>query len=254
MGDKVIIQSRKNDAVRHLKKLGESTAYRKEQNEFLIEGTKLLKEALQNGLAVKEILYCGERPEFIPPELEAKEAERNIIEFVSSQKTPQNVVCSAEIPKTRGEPELSGAIILENMQDPGNVGTILRTANALGVGEVILIGSCADLWSPKTVRASMGAVFREKCFNLSLDDLKELKNKKKVKVFGAALSEKSADIRSASLSFAAVSIGNEGSGLSDRLLELCDGQIIIPMQPECESLNAAAAAAVVMWEMSRDRL
>lgn len=254
MGDRVIIQSRKNETVRHLKKLGESGSYRKECNELLLEGTKLLKEALQNGLELKEVIYSGERPDFLPQDIEAKEADRDIVEYISSQKTPQNVISSALIPKAKGEPSLESAVILENIQDPGNVGTMLRTANALGIREVILIGACADLWSPKTVRASMGAVFREKTYRLTIDELRELKSNKNVSVFGAALSERSEDIRKVDLSNAAICIGNEGSGLSKELLAVCDGQIIIPMQPDCESLNAAAAAAVIMWETARDRL
>lgn len=254
MGDKVIITSRKNETVHNMKKLGESSAYRAERGEFMLEGAKLLIDAVANGAEIREVLYCGERPEDIPEGVAAQEVSRDIIEYISAQKTPQNVVFSAAIPKAEGQPQLSGAVILENIQDPGNVGTMLRTANAFGIREAILVGACADLWNPKTVRASMGAVFRERTFRLSLEELRELKKKEKVTVYGAALGEDSSDIRSAKLIDSAVAIGNEGKGLSAELLELCDKRLIIPMAPECESLNAAAAAAVFMWEMAKDNL
>ena len=237
-----------------MKRLGESSAYRAERGEFMLEGAKLLTDAAANGAEIREILYCGDRPQGAFGNAAMQEVSRDIIEYVSVQKTPQDVVFRAAIPARKGEPELSGAVILENIQDPGNVGTMLRTANAFGIKEVILVGACADLWNPKTVRASMGAVFREKTFRLSLEELTELKKNNGVTLYGAALGEDSSDIRSTKLTGSAVCIGNEGRGLSGELLELCDKSLIIPMAPECESLNAAAAATVFMWEMAKDIL
>ena len=114
------------------------------------------------------------------------------------------------------------------------------------------MGECADLYNPKTVRATMGAIFRQRVAELTLEELRELS--KVTPVYGAALRKDAVDIRKLDLSGAAVAIGNEGSGLSEELLELCAGTVIIPMSPRCESLNAAVAASVAMWEMSRDRL
>lgn len=146
---------------------------------------------------------------------------------------------------------ITNAVVLENLQDPGNVGTVIRTANAFGIDAVILVGDCADLYNPKTVRASMGAIFRQRVIRLNVSELKALCLNEKLALYGAALSDTAQDIGEVSLLNAAVAIGSEGRGLSEDFLKLCDGQIIIPMKPCAESLNAAIAAAVVMWEMSK---
>ena len=137
------------------------------------------------------------------------------------------------------------------MQDPGNVGTVIRTANALGMDAVVLTGACADFYSPKTVRAAMGALFRQPVLTCSMDELMQLLHAHGLKLYGAALTDAAQDLRRVPLSPAAVAIGSEGRGLSAQLLAQCDGQIIIPMQPGAESLNAAVAASVVMWEIAR---
>ena len=116
---------------------------------------------------------------------------------------------------------------------------------------VVLAGACADLYSPKTVRAAMGALFRQPVLTCTQDELVQLLNANGLKLYGAALTDAAQDLRRVPLSPAAVAIGSEGRGLSAQLLAQCDGQIIIPMQPGAESLNAAVAAAVVMWEIAR---
>jgi len=130
-------------------------------------------------------------------------------------------------------------------------GTILRTANALSMDSVILTGDCADVYNPKTVRASMGAVFRQRVFTMTRKEMRAYLSSKGMKLYGAALSDKSRDIRLVELEGCAVAIGSEGKGLSKEFLELCDGEIIIPMNEQCESLNAGVAAAIVMWELCR---
>ena len=151
-----------------------------------------------------------------------------------------------------GKPgRLDNAIVLENVQDPGNVGTVIRTANALNIGTVILTGACADLYQPKTVRATMGAFFRQNVIRLEREYLSDFLHDQGLPLYGAALSDKACDLRGLSLKHAAVAIGSEGQGLSEELLRLCDGELIIPMNPDSESLNAAVAASIVMWEMAR---
>lgn len=142
-------------------------------------------------------------------------------------------------------------IVIENLQDPGNVGTVIRTANAFDIDAVIMVGACADLYNPKTVRASMGAIFRQRVMHMSIEQLNEYTQRFCLPLFGAALSDKAADIRNAELHRSAVAIGSEGRGLSRELLSICGGELIIPMNPHSESLNAAVAASLVMWEMSR---
>jgi TrmH family RNA methyltransferase len=160
-------------------------------------------------------------------------------------------VFTVKIPQQSRDERIMRAIVIENLQDPGNVGTIIRSANAFDIDAVIMVGACADLYNPKTVRASMGAIFRQRVLRMSIDELDEFTRRQCLPLFGAALSDKAADIRNAELHRSAVAIGSEGRGLSRELLDICGGELIIPMNPHSESLNAAIAASVIMWEMSR---
>ena len=242
------ITSRKNERVAHFKKLAASSGYRRERGEYLCDSPKLLDEAVKHGAEIREVMYTDGVRGDLPEVARAYRVTREVMEAVSPMRTPQGVVFTVAMGDSAPCRDMAGALIIENLQDPGNVGTILRTANAFGVPAVLLAGDCADIYNPKTVRASMGAVFRQKVTSLSYEDLAVMAER--TPLYGAALREDAVDIRSADLTSAAVAIGNEGSGLSDRLLSLCRGTVIIPMRRECESLNAAAAAAVVMWEMS----
>ena len=150
-----------------------------------------------------------------------------------------------------GSADFDRAILLENVQDPGNVGTVIRTAAAMGIKTVILSGSCADVYSPKTARATMGAIFSEHILRLSAQDAARLCREKGLRLYGAALSQRARDIRELELAGSVVAIGSEGRGLSQELLGLCDGELIIPMAQGSESLNAAVAASIVLWEMAR---
>ncbi len=232
-----------------MKKLGADRAYRHLCGEFICDGTKLLKEALDHGAEITAVLTSGELPAGLLSSTEVFEVPGELLDHVSPLKTSQDVVFSCRFPTGNSTSSGDGIIILERIQDPGNVGTVIRTANAFGIGTVILTGGCADLFNPKTVRATMGAVFRQNVSETGIDGIKELKEKG-LRILGAALGNGCRDLREVSLRDAAVAIGSEGSGLSADMLSLCDERIVIPMSPECESLNAAAAAAVIMWEMS----
>ncbi|MGM9522126.1 MAG: TrmH family RNA methyltransferase [Oscillospiraceae bacterium] len=235
-----------------MKKLGASREYRRLCGEFLCDGRKLLEEAVKWHAQVRWVFTCGDIPEDLPESARVFTVSREVIEAVSPLKTPQDIVFSVGMPEAEHCPRISGAVILENMQDPGNVGTMIRTANAFGIKNVVLVGACADPWSAKTVRATMGAIFRQHISEMSIDELRA--KSQDTPVIGAALSDDAGDLRKMELTGCAVAIGNEGNGLSDELLSLCAGRLIIPMRPECESLNAAAAAAVIMWEMARNSI
>ena len=140
---------------------------------------------------------------------------------------------------------------MENVQDPGNVGTILRTADAFDCDGVFIVNACADPYSPKTARATMGAVFRRDVYQCTADELCALLQKSNLPLYGTALRNDTVSLRDAELSRAAVAIGSEGRGLSAEILSKCEKTIKIPMSPRCESLNAAVAASVVLWEMYR---
>ena len=155
------------------------------------------------------------------------------------------------MPKQAVPDVLKKVIVLEHVQDPGNVGTVIRTGNALGMDAVILAGNCASLYGAKTARAAMGASFRQCVLEMSSEEAVALLHTHHLKVYGAALSNRAVDVRTVCLDDAAFVVGSEGQGLSAEMLGLCDGEVIIPMQPGSESLNAGGAASILMWELAR---
>lgn len=246
------ITSRKNSLLAHLRKLAGDSAYRRERGEFVCDGEKLLHEALQAGAEITAVVWNEDsRNAFEVEGAKCCAASGELIEYASPLKNSPGPLFSVRM-APHENPGTASVIVLETVQDPGNVGTVIRTACALGIGQVLLCGGCADLYNPKTVRATMGAIFRQCVRETSIDELKELT----VPIYGAALSANARDIRGMDLGgrACAVAIGSEGRGLSEQLLSICSGELIIPMIPGNESLNAAVAASLVMWEMSRDRL
>ena len=242
------LTSRKNPLIVHLRALGAERAYRRERGEYLCDGEKLLEEAVKWGAPVTAALWSGEPT--LALDCPQYRADRALLDYVSPLKSAASVVFSVRM-KPRNVEAPGRTLVLETIQDPGNLGTILRTANALGMDTVILTGDCADVYNPKTVRASMGALFRQRWLEMDRAALRDYLDRQGMKLYGAALSERSADLRTAALENAAVAIGSEGQGLSGELLAMCDGEIIIPMNPQCESLNAAVAAAIIMWELTK---
>ena len=146
---------------------------------------------------------------------------------------------------------LSGAVLLDGVQDPGNLGTILRTADAFGLDAVILCEGCTDWTAPKVVRATMGAVFRQPVYRMPLAEAMAAVRTRGLPVYAAALDDDSVPVTVVSLSPAAVIVGNEGRGVTRQALEQSDRKIIIPMAGRAESLNAGVAAAILIWEMTR---
>jgi TrmH family RNA methyltransferase len=141
-------------------------------------------------------------------------------------------------------------LLLDGIQDPGNVGTILRTADALGV-PVALLEGCADPYSHKVVRASMGAVFRTPVQMTTWEEASKACAAKNIPIGVTALNDRSQDLRQAPIETMAVVIGSEGQGVRQEILENAANWLIITMRPNCESLNAAVAATIVMWQMQK---
>ena len=249
------ISSRKNQTIARLRLLAADGAFRREQGEYLCDGIKLLREALDQGADLRCILW-KEKPESLPGLEAVKQyvAPADLFDYASPMKNSPGPVFTVAIPGEEADRPLKNAIVLENVQDPGNVGTVLRTAKALGVSAVVLVGACADVYSPKAARATMGAIFQQRVIQAELPALKALAVKNGLPLYAAALSEQAVDIRSLALKNAIVCVGSEGQGLSRELIEACDGQLIIPMTPGSESLNAAVAASLIMWEMTRDTI
>ena len=248
------ITSRKNAAIVRLRALAADAGLRRACGEFVCDGLKLLDEARANGAEILCVLWkeggavgeidCAEQ--YLLP--------ADLFDYVSAMKNSPGPLFTARMRAEDADETIDNAIILENVQDPGNVGTVLRTASAFSVGAVVLTGDCADLYGPKTVRATMGAIFRQRVFRLTLDELPAWLESRGLPLYGAALSKTARDLRQLDVSRAAVAVGSEGQGLSAELLALCRGEVIIPMDARSESLNAAVAASVLMWEMSREKL
>ena len=246
------LTSRKNQYILRLRRLAGEAAFRREEGEYVCDGMKLLGEALEKGAEIRSVLW-KERAQGVEglncPWQYAAPAE--LFDYASPMKNSPGPVFTVAMERDGKEGRLGNALVLETIQDPGNVGTVLRTAKAMDIDAVILTGDCADIYSPKAVRASMGAIFRQRVIYSGLRELRQLADSNGLKLYAAALSDKAEDIRGLSMKRAAVCIGSEGQGLSRELIELCDGEVIIPMAPGSESLNAAVAAAIIMWEMAR---
>lgn len=248
------ISSRQNPLMTHLRKLGSSRSYRVKSGEYLCDGTKLLAEALKWGAAVKTAVFSeGIDIPPLPDGVRAVRVSGELMRSISPMETPQGALFTVRLPDTALPETLSGAhyLVLDGVQDPGNVGTILRTADAFDCDGVFLVNACADPYSPKTARATMGAVFRRDVYQCTADELCALLQKCGLPLYGTALRNDTVSLRDAELSRAAVAIGSEGRGLSAEILSKCEKTIKIPMSPRCESLNAAVAASVVLWEMYR---
>ena len=244
------ITSRANPLCAHFRKLASSRAYRQEAGEFLCDSPKLLREACLWGAPVRTVLHTPGVP---LPDLDGadvREVSESVMAAVSPMETPQGVVftCAMAPPPLPTCLEPGRYLVLDGIQDPGNTGTILRTADAFDCRAVFLLPGCADLYSPKTLRSAMGAHFRSAQWSCTLEDAAALFRAAGVPLYAAALGPDTADVRRMDLTSAALVIGSEGRGVSPQALAACQGTLQIPMSGRCESLNAAVAAAVLLWE------
>ena len=249
------ITSRSNPLCAHLRKLAASAAHRRESGEFLCDSPKLLEEVLLWRRELLRTVLCtdpGKLPE-LPEGTRVVVVPESLMEYLSPARTPQGVLSLCRKPEEALPETLPGRryALLDGVQDPGNVGTILRTADALFCDGLLLVGGCADPWQPKAVRASMGAVLRCPVWPCTAEEAKGLLSRSGIPLYGAALRQDTLDARDIPQGKVAIAIGSEGRGLSAEMLALCDATVRIPMAEHCESLNAAAAAAVLLWELAR---
>lgn len=245
------ITSRANPLMTHIRRLAASRSYRRETGEFLGDGVKLLAEAVRWGAALTAVVYTpGVRLPDLPPCVRLVEVPEDLMASVSPMEAPQGALFLAAMPPRQPPAALTGRryLALEGVQDPGNVGAILRTADAFAAGGLLLLPGCADLYNPKTVRASMGALFRLPAWECTLPQLSGLAGAADLPLIGAALRQDTLDVRKTAMDRGVFLIGSEGRGLSPEALACCSATVRIPMVDRCESLNAAAAAAIVLWE------
>ncbi len=242
------ISSRKNPLLQQVKKLLSSRKERETVGLYVADGTKLLQEAAKYADLDTVILTDGVEVD-LPDHVRVVRVPGDVMESISPMKAPQGALFLCRLPeKTAFKPE-KGMLLLDGIQDPGNLGTMLRTADALNV-PVVLLEGCADPYSHKVVRASMGAVFRTPVVQSTWEDVKTACAKAGIPVAVTALSPRAKDLRTAPVGEMAVVIGSEGQGVRQEILNSADAELIIPMNPHCESLNAAVAAAIVMWQMT----
>lgn len=245
------ITSRANPLMAHIRKLASSRAHRYETGEYLGDGVKLLEEAARWGAALTAVVYTpGTALPALPEGVRLVEVPEDVMRSVSPMEAPQGALFLARMPSLAAPEALSGKryLALEGVQDPGNVGTILRTADAYEADGVFLLPGCADLYNHKTVRSSMGAVFRLPAWSCGLCQLRELAEAAGLPLLGAALRADTIDVREADLRCGVILLGSEGKGLSGEALSACGRTVRIPMAERCESLNVAAAAATLLWE------
>jgi len=253
--EREIITSKANPLLTRVRKLNSRRSFRREEGAFAAEGPKLLLEALRWGAELEAVIAASgvDLPE-LPARARVAEVSDDLLRSISDTESPQGVVFICKGKDLTIPDRLEGRryLLLDGVQDPGNVGTIWRAADAFGADGLILCSGCADPWNPKTVRATMGAVFRLPVYEGGLETAAEKLRRGGMPLYATALREDTVDVRSVPLERAAVVIGSEGRGVSRQALDLCEKTIGIPMRARCESLNAAVAAAVVLWEMARD--
>lgn len=247
------ITSRSNPLVAHIRKLLKDRSYRRERGEFVCDGVKLLEEAVQWGAHLRCVVCTPELEHLAPAGCRAVSVPRDLMASLSPMKAPQGVLFTCAVPALTPPERLEGRtwVALDGVQDPGNVGTIWRSASAFGAQGLFLTGGSADPYGWKAVRSSMGAVFRLPAWEIAPEELSALCRSSGVGLWGTALREDTEDLRELGQEPCVVAIGSEGRGLSEALLERCDRTVRIPMEPGCESLNAAMAATVVLWERYR---
>ena len=244
------ITSRKNPQLQQVKKLLSSKKAREEAGLFAADGTKLLEEAVKYYPGLDTVILSDGVEANVPDHVRVIRVPGDVMESISPMQSPQGALFLCRFPEEKAFVPVPGMLLLDGIQDPGNLGTILRTADALDI-PVVLLEGCADPYSHKVVRSSMGAVFRTKVVQSTWAEVQSACKAAGIPIAVTALSDQASDIRNTDLTKMAVVIGSEGRGVRPEVLESADAELIIPMNPRCESLNAAIAATICMWQMKK---
>lgn len=253
-----VITSRNNERIKDIVRLRDRKS-RTESGRFFIEGIHLAEEHIRNcGFPLEvyftEKAYNSYRDFFasLPDDILYSVSD-SVFEKISTEVSPQGVLCICKSDLFEQTlPERGSFLFLESVRDAGNLGTIIRTAVSLGAFGIVLSPDCADIYNPKTLRASMGAVFAADIFVPSDFKKAVIKAKEYGKVYATALYDNSLELgRFEVCKNDSFIIGNEGQGITEEIRSLADNTVIIPMTGKTESLNAAAAAAIIIWEMTR---
>lgn len=255
------VTSRENPIIKLAASLQSSAKARRENGLFVLEGLRICLDAFENNIPFKKLIitqtskekYAAEVHTFFEKAEEVYIIPDSLFKKISDTSTPQGIIALAELPfKKDYEIDISGRYIaLENIQDPSNLGAVSRTAEALGVTGIILSSDCCDPFSPKSIRASMGTLLRLPI--IILHDFSTQISSLGLKTFGCVVEREAVSIIDAGLSRGCVLIiGNEANGITEATRNACDMLITIPMRGRAESLNAAVAASISMWEMMKE--
>ncbi len=259
-----VITSKDNELIKNIKKLKEKK-YREQAHKYIIEGIKLIEEAIAENAKIDTIVVCEDcvKNEEIDSKLLYEVAKYNciyvserIFSLITDVKNPQGILAVIEKQEEKQSINYNEdlIVILDQVQDPGNLGTILRTVDSIGLKQIIALPGCGDIFNPKVVRSTMGAIFRVKVIEIqniqeTLNGIKE----HKFKVVSTSLkTEKS--IYDIKYEKTAIVIGNEANGVSKELQDASDELVKIPMIGKTESLNASVATGIVLYEYVRQKL
>jgi TrmH family RNA methyltransferase len=256
-----MITSNNNAQVKRLVQLQKKSKVRNEEKVFLVEGLRMFLEVPAKRVEkvyISESLYNKKKEELNLEKFSVEILSDSVFEYVSDTKTPQGILCIVEQERYDIEDLLNiknpHFMVLDNLQDPGNLGTIVRTAEGAGVDAVFLSKESVDIYNPKTIRSTMGSIYRMPV--IYIEDLLELLKifkQKGIKSYAAHLDGKNSYDKESYQAGTAILIGNEGNGLRDEVANSADVWVQIPMQGQVESLNAAIAASILMFEVYRQR-
>ena len=259
-----IVSSKDNELVKHIKKLKDKK-YRDENNEYIIEGVKLIEEAVKENAKIKKIIICEDttRTYEIPTNIMLEIAKYEciyvtdkIFTSITQVTNPQGIMAIIEKDTHNNEIDFTQDIIviLDDVQDPGNLGTILRTVDSIGLNQIIVSKGTADAFNSKVVRSTMGTIFRIKI--IESEDLKETIKAIKKHHFKLVVTSLQTDNSIYDIEFdkKILVIGNESNGVSQEIQDMADEKAKIPMLGKTESLNASVAAGIVMYEYVRQKL
>ena len=251
------ISSRENPLVKLVSSLQSSARSRKEAGLFVIEGLRICSDAMENGVIFEKLIVSKNALEKYAEKINqfAKISQNSYVftdalfKKVCDTDNPQGVLAVCKMPETNSEIENNGRYIaLENLQDPSNLGAISRTAEALGISGIIISGDSCDAFSPKVLRASMGTLLRMPVF--IADDITEFICENNLRSFACVVDRDAESISDIDFKDGdVILIGNEGNGLKEETKDKAYSRVTIKMQGNAESLNAAAAAAIAMWEL-----
>ena len=259
-----IITSKDNEIIKNIRKLKEKK-YRDLNNEYIVEGIKMIREAINEKAVIKLIVVCEENANngaidkkllYEIAKYECIYVNKKIFSLISDVQNPQGIL--AVIEKNNSEENIDYKqdviVVLDGIQDPGNLGTILRTIDSVGLDQVIVSKETADAYNPKVVRSTMGAIFRVNIIESDnlLDTLKNMK-KHKYKIMATSL-ETENSIYDVDYNKKVIVIGNEANGVSQEILGYADEKIKIPMLGKTESLNASVATAIILYEYVRNKI